>query len=275
MRVRFGATIAVACALVFALEVGPVSAKSDKETCKSTTADVDKTNADGNQCESEVSGSGPNKATATASEKSRASAEAEDGANATADASMGGFAVANVVSGEGKAIALKGGADVEISNGGQATARATGSLGSAALAQIEGTGGIADATADGNGYADSTIESGGGGTAISIAKQAGTSWAFVGDSESGMAKAISSGRATAQAVVSGNCYVTANASGNVDDSAVGACQNSGSVVTVEATGGAFAQGSDTTPPVCRTPLKGGKAKVRSPGGDCLKISPDQ
>jgi hypothetical protein len=257
-------------AMLLALQICPANAK-DKKTCTSTMVDVTKTNLDGTTCTSQVSGSGPNKATATASEKSRASANAEDGAAATADASKGGAAGANVVAGEGTAIAVKGGAEVDISDGGTGTSIATGGIGSGALVRIEGTGGIANATADGNAFAWSQISSGGGGKAVSIAKRSGTSFAFVDESETGMAKAKSSDRASAQAVVVGNCKVTVTAGGHDDEdqsSAEGECKNAGSVVTVEATGGSFAQGSDTKPPICETPLKGGTARVRSPDGNC-------
>jgi hypothetical protein len=272
MRRKLIASAMVAGAMLLALRIGPANA-ADKKTCTSTTIDVTKINLDGTTCTSQVRGSGPNKATAIASEKSRASADAEDGAVATADASNGGAAGANVVSGEGTAIAVEGGAEVDISNGGKATSKATGGIGSGALVRIEGTGGIANATAYGNAFAWSQIGSGPGGTAISIAKRSGTSFAFVDESESGTARAKSSDRATAQAVVVGNCKVTVTAGGHDDEdqsSAEGECKNAGSVVIVEATGGSFAQGSDTKPPICEIPLKGGTARVVSPGGNCSK-----
>jgi hypothetical protein len=76
------ATMAVVgAAMVLALSIGRANAKSDKESCQSTTMDETNTNADGTQCESEVGGSGPNKAIAISSGKSSTFAQAEDGAD--------------------------------------------------------------------------------------------------------------------------------------------------------------------------------------------------
>jgi hypothetical protein len=66
-------------AVVFALSIGRANAKSDKESCKSTTMNVTKTNADGTECSIEVLGGESNKASATASGDSGADADVEDG----------------------------------------------------------------------------------------------------------------------------------------------------------------------------------------------------
>ena len=97
MRVRIATLVIVATG--FVLFAGMANAKSDKETCVSTTTGQVKTNGDGTHCNSAVSGSGPNLAMATASKKSDANATAEDGGTATASATKAGEATAQGVSG--------------------------------------------------------------------------------------------------------------------------------------------------------------------------------
>lgn len=83
----------------------------------------------------------------------------------------------------------------------------------------------------------------------------------------GTAVARSSGAgATADSVVGANCVVDTSAKG-ANSSATGMCQKAGSRVTVEATLGSIAAGSDTAGPTC-TPMNGGRAKVTSPKGNC-------
>jgi hypothetical protein len=85
MKARIATTAIVAGAIVFALLIGRANAKSDKESCKETSAGtIENTNPDGTQCSADVSGSGSNEATAEASKLGLASAVAENGSTASA-----------------------------------------------------------------------------------------------------------------------------------------------------------------------------------------------
>lgn len=104
MNVRIATLMIVA--MGFVLFAGMADAKSDKETCVSTTTDQVKTNGDGTHCNSAVSGSGPNAAMATASKKSDANATAEGGTD-TATAAKASEATAQAVSGMASATAAE------------------------------------------------------------------------------------------------------------------------------------------------------------------------
>jgi hypothetical protein len=270
MQVRVATTAIVAAAMMFALSVGSAIAKSDKESCTSTVAGppVEKTNTDGTECETEVVGTGKNKATATASGLSVAEALAEDGSTSKANASKGSQATAEAAAGQAKATSSgdAAGAVSEANFGGSATSKATGAH-SQSVSEITGTGGgITESTAKGGGQAVSEVTSNGGGNAITNSDK-GDAVAEVALTGGGTANATANGTGS-QAVsdVKANCIVTTTAKGD-DSAAIGQCQNSGSTVTISATKGSQAEGSDTTAPIC-TPMNGGEAKVRSPGGNC-------
>src|SRR5579872_7365301 len=89
----------IAGSLVFLLSAHRANAASDKETCVATTANVMNTNADGTSCEAEVGGTGPNKATAQASDISTAVSNAGNGGTAVSKASLGSEAGAEADAG--------------------------------------------------------------------------------------------------------------------------------------------------------------------------------
>lgn len=280
---------AVVVTMVFALSIDRASAKSDKESCKGTTMNVTKTNADGTTCAIEVLGGESNKASATASGDSTADAKVEDGI-ASAKASKGSVADASAEPGKASATSSGEGTFAEAStSSGKATAKATGTN-ALANSEIDGTGGgLAEATADSGVIKDSTADSGsgapaipqlvflggiaeafiqgdGGGTAIADEKNQGTAIAEV-ETDGGTAKAAANGAdSEADADAEVNCNVKSTATG-AESEALGACFDSGSVVTVEATKGSTANGSDIADPIC-TPTNGGIARVRSPFGNC-------
>src|SRR5260370_31819734 len=84
MSVRIATLVIVA--MGFVLFAGMADAKSDKETCVSTTTGQVKTNGDGTHCNTAVSGRGPNPAMATASKKSHANSTPAAGGTATSHA---------------------------------------------------------------------------------------------------------------------------------------------------------------------------------------------
>src|SRR5260370_41768415 len=84
MSVRIATLVIVA--MGFVLFAGMADAKSDKETCVSTTTGQGKTNGDGTHCNTAVSGSRPNIAMATASKKSDSNATGGGGGTPTATA---------------------------------------------------------------------------------------------------------------------------------------------------------------------------------------------
>jgi len=121
------------------------------------------------------------------------------------------------------------------------------------------------ATAKDLGTAEAEVEGGGGSAAAEASGAVSEADTFVTD---GTGKATASDGAEAVAGTDAPCKATASASGAGGEASAG-CSKAGSVVTVKATKGSFASGSDTAAPVC-TPKNGGIAKVSSPMGDCPK-----
>ena len=278
MRGRVATIVVVAVVMVFALSIGRASAGGDSESCLAKTMNQTKTNVDGTECQAIVSGAGPNKATAKASGKSIASSEAANGATTSADAKQNSHAISVVNAGTGSATSSGDGATatVEISPVGGGKAKATGPN-SEALSEIStlnpaAGGGNVQSNASGDGsIAVAAVEvdsmSSEPGFANASAKGGSESVAAVEETGGGKAKATSSGsKAEAVSAVDNVCTVKTNAKG-ANSMAVGECINSGSSVTVEATKGSTAVGSDTSAPTC-TPMNGGIAKVRSPMGNC-------
>jgi hypothetical protein len=123
-------------------------------------------------------------------------------------------------------------------------------------------GGIAEADAtDG---AQATSEAAGGRTNASAVGQKAKAVASVRNEGSAKATAGRGGQAVAVATV--KCTAEANASG-LGSFGHASCSKVGSLITVEATKGSFAEGSDTKTPLCKR-VNGGVAKVRSPAGNC-------
>jgi hypothetical protein len=247
MRRRVAAIVVLAGAMLFALSIGRANARSDKESCTSTTTDQMSTNVDGTECQTFVSGAGPNMATAKASGVSAAEASAANEATVSANASNQSLAVCDVADGSGSATSSGVGADadVDITPSGSGTAKAAGA----------------------HSMAESTISSVNGGEADTIARNGSTADAVVEMTGGGQATATASGRAAvAESVVDADCTAQTNARG-LDSTAIAHCQNTNSSVTAEATNGSYASGSDTDAPVC-DPRPGGKARVRSPMGNC-------
>jgi len=275
MRERIATIVAAVVMTVFALSIGIANAGGDSESCLSKTMNVTNKNADGTECETIVSGSGPNKATAKASGLSFAEGEAEDGATVSASAKDNSDATSIVKAGTGSATSSGAGAfaGVIISPTGGGKAKATGPN-SSAVSEISSTnptpaGGNVQSTASGDGSsAVADVESTDVGEATANAKGSGsTSVATVSMIGGGKAKATSNGSmATAVSTVEEACQAETNAKGT-NSTAVAECIHSSSVVTAEATKGSVAVGSDINPPTC-TPKNGGIAKVRSPMGNC-------
>ena len=150
-----------------------------------------------------------------------------------------------------------------------ATARATDSgvakaiSNSGSLSNAFASGGHAKATSSSNGNAEADTSP--GSVANASAKHAGSSFASANGSGNATATANSdhSGIASVNALADCSAKATADTKGEADAS----CGGGGSVVTVRATGGATAQGSDSMTPVCDTSA-GGTAKVSSPMGNC-------
>jgi hypothetical protein len=273
MKGRIAAIVLFAGAMAWALSVGAAHAASDTESCKSTTLDQTNMNADGTECQTMVNGLGPNKATAKASGLSTATARAVNGAIVSANAQQQSAAVCDVAAGLGSATSSGLGAiaDVDIAPAGGGKAKATGPD-SMAVSEISSVnpvpaGGSVNSTASGGATAVADVDSMNGGIAAANAKTKSSAVATVESSGGGKATATSSGT-SAQAVstVETDCKSTSTAKG-ANSVAVAACQNASSVVTAEATNGSTAIGSDTSPPFC-LPMPGGKAKVRSPMGNC-------
>jgi hypothetical protein len=103
-----------------------------------------------------------------------------------------------------------------------------------------------------------------GGISTAVANGANSQAISVVAGGSGKTTASDGGSAAAQ--VEADCKVQASASGS-GSIAEGTCTLADSVITVQATKGSQAIGSDVNPPMC-TPVDGGIAKVRSPMGDC-------
>ena len=134
--------------------------------------------------------------------------------------------------------------------------------GSALAGSIAKAGGTADASATEGGQATSEASAG-----RTIATANGLkSKAVAKVNAGGSAKATANKGAQAVAMAAVQCKVRATASGS-GSFGQAACSNAGSVITVEATKGSTAEGSDTKPPTCQR-SHGGVAKVRSPGGNC-------
>ena len=278
MRGRVATVAVVAVVMAFALSIGRASAGGDSESCLSKTMDQTNVNSDGTKCQTIVSGAGPNKATAKASGLSLAVSEAENGATTSADAKQNSKATVVVHSSSGSATSSGVGAiaDVEIMPVGGGKAKATGpnsmAVSEISTANPAAGGGNVQSNASGDGsIAVAAVEinsmSSEPGFANASAKGGSVSVAAVEETGGGKAKATSSGlKAEAVSAVDNVCSVKTNAKG-ANSMAVGECVNSGSVVTVEATKGSTAVGSDTAAPTC-TPMNGGIAKVRSPMGNC-------
>jgi hypothetical protein len=130
------------------------------------------------------------------------------------------------------------------------------------LSMVDATGGRAKAVSSSGGNAQANASP--GYVADASAKHGGSSTASATGSGNGFANAISDD-GFANANTFGNCRTkaTADTKGEADAS----CERNGSDVTVEATGGAIAQGSDSMAPVCNTSA-GGTAMVISPMGNC-------
>ena len=273
MRGRIAAVAVVAGLIVCAISIGRVNAgSSDAESCRSTTMDATHVNGDGTECETMVTGLGSNKATAKASGLGVASARASNGAIVTANAKDQSQAVCDVAAGLGSAISSGAGAeatvDIGITGGGKAKATGANSM---AVSEITTTspleGGNVESTASGGSTAVSEVDTDNGGTALANAKVDSTAVATVSSAGGGKASATSDGtNAQAVSTVEDACKSTSNAKG-ANSIAVATCLNPGSVVSAEATNGSTAVGSDTAGPTC-TPMNGGKAKVRSPMGNC-------
>lgn len=131
------------------------------------------------------------------------------------------------------------------------------------LSTANAGGGHAKAVSSSDGIAEADTSP--GSVANASAKHAGSSLACALGSGKATATANSDNGGTASANASADCSAkaTADTKGEADAS----CGGGGSVVTVEATGGAIAQGSDSMAPVCNTSA-GGTAKVTSPMGNC-------
>ena len=269
MRGRIAAIIMVAATLVFALSIGRADAGGDSESCLSKTMNVTNTNMDGTECQTIVGGLGPNKASAKASGLGFAKAEAESGATAIADAKQNSQATCTVHAGSGSATSSGDGAaaNLDIVTVGGGKAKATGPHSMADSEIKNSTGGDVQTDASGGATAAASVDSTNAGNANAVAKTGSSADAEVDNVGGGKAKATSEGlSAAATSIVKDDCKVTTSAKG-ANSSALGVCTEAGSVVTVEATKGSTAEGSDTTVPVC-TPMNGGIAKVRSPMGNC-------
>ena len=278
MRGRVATVAVVAVVMAFALSIGRASAGGDSESCLSKTMDQTNVNSDGTKCQTIVSGAGPNKATAKASGLSLAVSEAENGATTSANAKQNSEATCVVNAGTGSATSSGVGAQavVDIMPVGGGKAKATGpnsmAVSEISTANPAAGGGNVQSTASGDGsVAVAAVEvssmSSEPGFANASAKGGSVSVAAVEETGGGKAKATSSGlKAEAVSAVDNVCTVKTNAKG-ANSMAVGECINSGSVITVEATKGSTAVGSDTAAPTC-TPMNGGIAKVRSPMGNC-------
>jgi hypothetical protein len=275
MKGRIATIVATVVVTAFALSIGIANAGGDSESCLSKTMNVTNTNGDGTKCETIVSGTGPNKATAKASGLSVAVGEAVNGATVSANAKQNSHAAAIVHAGLGSATSSGVGANavVDISPTGGGKAKATGPN-SNAVSEITSTnpapaGGNVQSTASGDSSnAVAEVDSTDVGEATANAKGSGSNAvATVTLAGGGKAKATSNGSmANAVSSVEEACQAETNAKG-ANSSAVAQCIHSGSVVTAEATKGSIAVGSDINPPTC-TPKNGGIAKVRSPMGNC-------
>jgi hypothetical protein len=260
----------------FALPIGRANAGGDSESCLSKTMNQTKTNVDGTECQTKIFGAGPNKATAKASSLGFAQAIAGNGSMISATASNQGQAVADVAASRGSVTASGSGAlavlDVALIGGGKVIAKGANSVARSHITSANG--GLANSDASGGSTATADVFStgsqvpfGNGGSAVANAKKGSSATAVVQMAGGGKAKATSSGSgAEAESTVEDVCKAESTAKG-ADSIASALCENSGSVVTAEATKGSTAVGSDTSPPTC-TPMNGGIAKVRSPMGNC-------
>jgi hypothetical protein len=275
MRGRVEMIVAVAALMVFAVSIGPAAA-GDKVSCMSKFKPVTHINADGTECQTSVFGGGSNKVVARASSLGFAKVNGGNGSVVTATASNQGQAIAQVSAAGGSVTASGSGSlarlDVASVGGGKVIAKGTNSVARSHITSANGGAANSDASGGSTAEADvfSTgplVQFGNGGTAVANAKQGSTANALVQMTGGGEARATSRGTgAEADSVVENVCNATSTAKGT-DSMASALCQNSGSVVTAQATNGSTAIGSDTTPPTC-TPMNGGTAKVRSPAGNC-------
>jgi len=269
MRRKIAAIAVVAGAMMCAWSMGLANAGGDAESCKSTTTNVTNTNIDGTECETVVSGPGPNKATAKASGLGFAFGKAANGATVSANAKGHSQALCEVAAGLGSSTSsgLGAVANVQIAPVGGGKAKATGPN-SMAVSEISSpAGGNAVTTASGGGTAVSNVKSTDVGSANANAKLGSTAVSTVDMLGGGKASSSSTGaHADAVSTVEDDCRATSTAKG-ANSTAVATCHNSGTSVSAEATNGSTAVGSDTVAPTC-TPVGGGKAKVRSPAGNC-------
>lgn len=141
----------------------------------------------------------------------------------------------------------------------KATAHASGSALAGSLAKA---GGTATASAADGGQATSEATAG----RTSATADGHKAKAVAKVTAGGFAKATASKGAQAVAMAAVVCKVRATASG-AGSFGQATCSKAGSVITVEATKGSTAEGSDTNSPICKR-SHGGVAKVRSPAGNC-------
>jgi hypothetical protein len=275
MSGRITAAMLLAGAVAFVLPVSPATAGGDSVACKSTSAPVTNMNADGTECETSVFGAGPNKATANASSLGFAHGVAGNGATVTAKATDQAEALADVSAGFGKATASGLGSiakiDVSLTGGGSATAKGPNASAQSTITSANGGSAKSTASADSSAVADvlstGSLGNGNAGTATAKASQGGSANSVVNMVGGGKANATASGSgAEAESAVQNICNVSTNAKG-ASSVASAICEIAGSTVSAEATNGSTAAGSDTVPPTCN-PAPGGKAKVRSPMGNC-------
>jgi hypothetical protein len=274
MREKRSGAAVLAGAMLLAISIGRANANSDNVSCQSIApGQLTKQKADGTSCSTEVDGTGSNIATATASNKSQATALAKDGATATANAAKGSKATAQIASDvvAGSGVATSSGklakAVVSISFGGSGTSTARGGHSFASSSITGDGGGTVQATAIDGASVVAEVGTNGGGSAFASGKKGGEATAMVLFNGGGTASATAHGKTSnSSATVSDNCEVTTIADG-FHSSAMGDCRNPGSIVTVKATNGSSASGSDANAPVCH-PVNGGIARVRSPAGNC-------
>jgi hypothetical protein len=276
MSRRITATMLVAGALVLVSPISFAIAGGDSVSCKSKLLPVTNVSGDGTKCEISFFGAGPNKAIADASSLGFAHGIAGNGASVNVSAKDNGEADADVSAGLGKATASGVGSlamlGVVLTGGGSATAKGPNAIASSLITSANG--GLAKSTASADSAATAEVLStgplvpfGNGGSAVANSSQGGAAIAVVQLVGGGRANATASGTGTeADSAVDDICNASTNAKGD-GSLATATCETKGSTVSAEATNGSTAEGSDTAPPTCN-PAPGGKAKVRSPMGNC-------
>ncbi len=178
-------------------------------------------------------------------------------ANAKSDASCAAIA-ASVVTHKGdkgtecQAQVIGGGRNKAISH----------ASGSALAGSLAKAGGTATARATDGGQATSEASAGKTSATANGLKAKAIAKVTAG----GTANAVASEGAQAVAMATVECQVRATAIGS-GSFGQATCSKAGTVVTVQATRGSTAEGSDTKAPTCKR-LHGGISKVRSPAGNC-------